>query len=213
MTMLSNNGKVLKVGGGEGGVIFYEKIGNKNYPCVKIGSLIFSCENLDLRDDENILFNPAGTVTYPACWYYNGGNNPIDKGDGLLYNWYAVKYIETNKATILKNGWRILSLSDRSYFVDKLNSSTNGNSIKSKTGWVSGSTGIDLLHLNYKSNGRRDENGNFDSRLFWGDYWLSNQYNSSMGYDFIIQGSSSSLFNPGGSDKRIAFSVRCCRDA
>lgn len=198
-------------GGGGGGVIFYEEIGGKSYPCVKIGDKIYSCENLDFINS-NIDFNPVGEVATPAAWYYGGGNAPISEGDGLLYNWYAVKYIEDNKNTLLGNGWRILSRSDRSYFVDRLYSSSNGNSIKAKDGWQNGYEGIDLLYLKYKSNGRRAVEGTFDSRLAWGDYWLSDQYNSTMGYDFIIPGNSSSLNNPGGSSKKLGFSVRCCRD-
>jgi len=209
-----NAPSIYKAGGGGGGggdVIFYEVIGGKNYPCVKIGNKIFACENLDFLNS-NIAFNPGGEVSTPAAWYYGGGNAPISDGDGLLYNWYAVKYIEDNKNNLLGNGWRILSRSDRSYFVDRLNSSSNGNSIKAKDGWQNGYEGIDLLYLQYKSNGRRAVNGNFDSRLFWGDFWLSDEYDVNMGYDFIIPGNSSTLNNPGGSDKRLAFSVRCCRD-
>lgn len=52
-------------------------------------------------------------MSTPAAWYYN--NNEATYGIdgtykcGLLYNWYAVDYLEQNKSSLLPNGWHVPS--------------------------------------------------------------------------------------------------------
>lgn len=76
-------------------------------------------ENLDYKFDVNgsqIPIGGSGSPTTPAAWYYN--NNETDYGIdgtykcGLLYNWYAVKYLDDNRSTLLPDGWRATSDND-----------------------------------------------------------------------------------------------------
>jgi len=90
------------------------KIGGRRYPAVKIGNQLWMAENLDYKFDVNgsqIPLGQWGPPTTPAAWYYN--NNETDYGIdgtykcGLLYNWYAAKYLEDNKLTLLPDGWHV----------------------------------------------------------------------------------------------------------
>jgi uncharacterized protein (TIGR02145 family) len=90
------------------------EIGGRKYPTVKIGNQLWMAENLDYKFDVNgsqIPIGQSGTPSTPAAWYYN--NNETDYGIdgtykcGLLYNWYAAKYLDDNKDTLLPNGWHV----------------------------------------------------------------------------------------------------------
>lgn len=89
-------------------------IGGHKYPVVKIGNSLWIAENLDYKFNVNgsqIPLGQSGAPTTPSAWYWN--NDEASYGIdgtykcGLLYNWYAVKYLEDNKETLLPNGWHV----------------------------------------------------------------------------------------------------------
>lgn len=95
------------------------KIGGRRYPVTKIGNQLWMAENLDYKFDVNgnqIPIGGSSAPTTPAAWYYN--NNETDYGIdgtykcGLLYNWYAAKYLDDNKTTLLPNGWHVPTASE-----------------------------------------------------------------------------------------------------
>lgn len=101
------------------GPIGYVAIGGRTYKTVKIGTQEWLAENLDYKFDVNGSQIPVGLDNFPstpAAWYYN--NNEVDYGIdgtykcGLLYNWYAAKYLDDNKSTLLPEDWRVPSKSD-----------------------------------------------------------------------------------------------------
>lgn len=101
------------------------KIGGRRYPVVKIGNQLWMAENLDYKFDVNGSQIPIGGSVIPEiphAWYYN--NNETDYGIngtykcGLLYNWYAAKYLDDNKALLLPEGWHIPSLSEYNNLIE-----------------------------------------------------------------------------------------------
>lgn len=95
------------------------KIGGRRYPVVKIGNQLWMAENLDYKFDVNgsqIPIGPSGNPLTPTAWYYNNDESTygIDgvKKCGLMYNWYAAKYLDDNKATLLPDGWHVPTLTE-----------------------------------------------------------------------------------------------------
>jgi uncharacterized protein (TIGR02145 family) len=93
-------------GGGGGKLI----IGGREYNVVNIGSQIWLSENLDYKFN-GCNIGGGGNPTTPNAWYYNNdeANFGIDGvyKCGLLYNWYAAKYLDDNKDSLLPSGWRV----------------------------------------------------------------------------------------------------------
>lgn len=96
------------------GPIGYVAIGGRTYKTVKIGTQEWLAENLDYKFDVNGTQIPIGqtdTPSTPAAWYYDNdeANYGIDGiyRCGLLYNWYAAKYLDDNKSTLLHEGWHV----------------------------------------------------------------------------------------------------------
>lgn len=90
------------------------EIGGREYKTVKIGNQVWLAENLDYKFQYNGSTLPVGgseTPSMPAAWYYS--NNEASYGIdgtykcGLLYNGYAAKYLDDNKATLLPDGWHV----------------------------------------------------------------------------------------------------------
>jgi len=163
---------------------------NNLYACVKIGSQIWTKENLKVihyRNGDaipNVTDNAAwaaleSTGLDAYCWY----NNDINNKDiyGALYNWYTVN----NNRGIAPLGWHVASDAD----VDVLSSylggdiSIFGNNISAggklkETGtahWNSDNlgatneTGFTALGSGY----RHDYYGTFDCLKIGGDWWTS----------------------------------------
>lgn len=107
--ILTHGANRLAGGGGN-----FVEIGGHRYPVIKIGNQLWLAENLDYKFQVNgsqIPIGQAGTPSTSAAWYYN--NNETTYGldgsrpCGLLYNWYAAKYLNDNKSTLLPDGWHV----------------------------------------------------------------------------------------------------------
>jgi len=106
-------------------------IGGKAYRTVTIGTQEWMAENLDFRFDYNgspLPLNNSGTSNSPAAYYYNYDNigTYVHGGSyntGLLYNWHAVDYLNTNRNTLCP-GWHVPSDDD----FNKLFRAVGGNS-------------------------------------------------------------------------------------
>jgi uncharacterized protein (TIGR02145 family) len=113
-------------------------------------------ENLDYKFEVNgsqIPIGQSGTPSTPAAWYYD--NNETDYGIdgtykcGLLYNWYAAKYLDDNKDTLLPNGWHVPTASEWNALATAVGgASTAGTKLKALNGsagndWPTGWNGTD----------------------------------------------------------------------
>lgn len=137
------------------------EIGGRWYPYVQIGNQIWMAENLDYKFDVNgstLPIGSAGTPTTPAAWYYD--NNEASYGIdgtykcGLLYNWYAAKYLNDNRDTLLPSGWHVPTSSEFDTLATNVGgASTAGTKLKAlnnsvTSNWPSGWNGTDDYGFN-----------------------------------------------------------------
>lgn len=128
------------------------EIGGRSYPVVRIGNQYWLAENLDWKFDVNgsqIPIGSGGVPTTPAAWYYS--NNEAAYGIdgtykcGLLYNWYAAKYLDDNKATLLPSRWRVATNDDWTTLIAYVGGETvAGTKLKaSNVSWAASWNGTD----------------------------------------------------------------------
>lgn len=100
-------------------------IGGRVYKTVTIGAATWLAENLDYKFDGcgiSTSENPiAVDTTEPAAWYYDEDEEQYSlngtKKCGLLYNWYAIDYLEQHKDTLIP-GWHVASGDEWNALVD-----------------------------------------------------------------------------------------------
>ena len=130
-----------------GEVITEVVIGNKTYPVVKIGNKHWLAENLDLTWTGLGIGGSASVITVQHAWYYNNQQSQM-KSDkyNLMYNWYALNYLENNKSTLLPSGWRVPTKEDFEVLITDLGGS-NVAGTKMKTSIWNGdnSSGLSVL--------------------------------------------------------------------
>ena len=139
----------------------YITIGGRQYKTVTIGNQEWLAENLDYKFQVNgsqIPIGVSGNPTTPAAWYYD--NNDATYGIdgtykcGLLYNWYAAKYLDDNKSALLPSGWHVPSKSDWDTLATEIGgASTAGTKLKALddsviSGFPSGWNGTDEYGFN-----------------------------------------------------------------
>ena len=190
-------------------------IGGRSYPYVKIGNQLWLAENLDYKFEVTGNPLPIGVSGVPessAAWYYNNDESTYGVNGnkyGLLYNWYAIKYLEDNKNSLLPNGWHVPSTTEWDTLANTVGSSNAGTVLKSTTDWTSG-TGTDVYGFTALPSGKYGGSGSFSDLGSYANFWTSTEYNSSLAYLRI--------FNPGPSltsiydGKTVGYSVRLVKD-
>lgn len=121
-------------------------IGGRDYKTCTIGGMVWLAENLDYKFEinpethETIALNPSGHPDIKAAWYYN--RNELQYGIdgtykcGLLYNWYAIKYLEDNKASLIP-GWHVPTNTEWNNLMAEVGgSSVAGTALKAKDNTV-----------------------------------------------------------------------------
>lgn len=199
------------------------EIGGRSYPVVKIGSQLWMAENLDYKFDVNgsqIPIGPSGTPTTSAAWYYY--NDEASYGIdgtykcGLLYNWYAAKYLDDNKSTLLPDGWHVPTSNEFNILVTFIGgASVVGGKLKALDGSI-------------VSNWPNDWNGTDDFGFgalpaggYWGDFGSLNTYAglvTSESYDSSLCNTigihqNDSIVGFGPDHKRYGYSIRLVKDA
>lgn len=85
-------------------------IGGRKYRTVTIGNQTWLAENLDFKFSGLEINSYEFDFPIPAAWYYNRDEATYGIDGtykcGLLYNWYAVKYLEDNKSALIP-GWHV----------------------------------------------------------------------------------------------------------
>ena len=170
-------------------------IGGRKYKTTKIGNQEWLAENLDYKFDVNgsqIPIGVNGSPTTPAAWYYD--NNEASYGIdgtykcGLLYNWYAAKYLDDNKATLLPNGWHVPTTTE----LDTLATTLGGASIAGlllkaldnsvTSNWPNVWNGTDYRGFNALPSGYY-KNELFYSIGTYAGFWTSNEYDRTFAYN------------------------------
>ena len=156
-------------------------IGGRTYRTVTIGNQIWLAENLDYKFDYNGSELPVGVSGYPstpAAWYYtNEETYGIDgtRKCGLMYNWYAAKYLDDNKATLLPPGWHVPTQAEWFTLAETVTESIAGYLLKAldnATGnWPTGWGGNDEYGFGALPGGMRLNGGSSfdvgDSITYW----------------------------------------------
>lgn len=133
-------------------------------------------ENLDFKFS-GCDIGPAGTPTTPAAWYYNNDETTYgidgEKKVGLLYNYYAVTLLETNKESLCP-GWHVPTLAEWDNLQDLCGGwEYAGGKFKSKNssvypGYPSGWNGTDDYNFNLLPTGYRASGGTFNNITQYG---------------------------------------------
>lgn len=113
-------------------------IGGRTYPTVKIGNQMWMAENLDYKWEGLAFPKTMGEVYSQGAVYYNNDEATYGVNGnkyGLLYNWYAAKYLNDNRATLLPDGWHVATSSD---FNTLFNSVESVDELRSVSGWYQG---------------------------------------------------------------------------
>lgn len=170
-------------GGGE------NVIGGREYAVVDMpDGHTWLAENLDYKFNGCGIGGPLG-VTTPNAWYYNNDEATygIDNSRhcGLLYNWYALNYLNVNRETICP-GWHVPS---RTEWNNLINSTGGTSSIKLKSvreSWFSASwTGSDDYGFKIIPSGQCAENQFMDISLI-GVIWTATQVNATYAYGVLF---------------------------
>lgn len=188
-----------------------DSIGGRTYPTVNIGGKTWMAENLDLRTD-GITIGTTGSPSTPAAWYYNNSAETYgEHGNkyGLLYNWYAVKHLIDNAATIIP-GWHVPTTSEWDALATAVGgSSTAGTKLKSTTGWSSGNGDGSYGFAAFPAGCR--SSGSFYRLGSYAYFWTANQNSSTSAYSrFFYTGAS---MDSSYSNKTDAYSVRLVKDS
>ena len=192
----------------------YVLIGDRLYHYVQIGDQLWIDENLDYKfayDGGTLPIGASGTPSTPAAWYY--GNDEATYGVdgnkyGLLYNWYAAKYLEDNKSTLLPEGWHVPSTTDWDTLANTVGgASTAGTVLKSATGWTNGA-GTDDYGFGALPAGRYY--GLFNYLGSYSDFWTSIENYSNLAYYRRLDTGTSLRSNYG--NKTYGFSIRLVKD-
>lgn len=150
------------------------KIGGRRYPVVKIGNQLWMAENLDWKWDGLQLGNHGESTTIQLANYYNYDESTYGiNGNkyGLLYNHKAVDYLESNKNTMLPDGWQVPSQNDYLVLADFVGGADiAGTKLKSRTGWNNDGNGTDDYNYSAVPSGY-DWDGSFGNMGNSGQYW------------------------------------------
>ena len=133
------------------------EIGGRWYPYVQIGNQLWLAENLDYLWTGLTFGGNSYPQNQPNAWYYNN-DEPAYGYDGLkyglLYNYEAIYYLESNKDTLLPSGWRVPTKTDFEVLIDYAGGEDNaGIYLKSTSGWDNDGNGLDTYGFNMKPSG------------------------------------------------------------
>ncbi|MGQ8338366.1 FISUMP domain-containing protein [Sunxiuqinia sp. A32] len=187
------------------------------YRTLKIGDQWWTAENLrttKYNDGTPIPLKSSSSAWEASfagayCWYENDKNTYKDTY-GALYNWYAV---ETEK--LCPQGWHVPKngewLKLRNYLSANGHKDTEGNALKTTTGWYNDGNGTDDYSFSGIPSGYRNHKGTFGAGGAYADWWTSSEQISTSAWAIdLIYGQAGIL--QGGGYKECGYSVRCIKN-
>ena len=172
---------------------YLANIGGREYKTCTIGGMVWLAENLDYKFDVNgsqISLNPSGHPKTEAAWY--GNRDELSYGIdgtykcGLMYNWYAVNYLNTHRAEIIP-GWHVPTKAEWENLISEVGGRTTaGLKLKAKnntvtSSWPTGWKGTDDYGFNVCPCGSYG-NGAFEYFGTQTFMWTINMYDNSNAY-------------------------------
>ena len=170
------NGRLLVRGGASPEPQITEVvIGSKTYPVVKIGNKHWLAENLDLTWNGLYIGGAPSNYTFKHAWYYNNQQSLMQLNKyNLLYNWYAVRYLEDHKDALLPIGWRVPTENDYVELTTELGGASTAAS-KMKTSIWNGdnSSGLSMLPGGFQDS---KASSGFNSMGKLGCFWALDEH-------------------------------------
>ena len=202
------------------------------YAVVPIGDQCWFAENLrttsyrngdtletDLSDMAWSNATSGSTSTYgagsSACLDDAPGLDACDdtlslEATGRLYNWYAVN----DERGLCPAGWHVPSHEEwqelECYLTTQVPTGTEGNAIKTSSGWYNGGNGTDQFGFSGKPAGRRNTNGDFGFAGKYSYWWSSTSEGEGAWFRFLYYINSDVQSASGDAD--FGFSVRCLQN-
>ncbi len=191
-------------------------IDGKSYPVVKIGTMLWTGENLDVshyRNGDTIpeIRDPSVWSTLrTGAWCYNENKAENGKTYGKLYNWYAVN----DPRGLAPKGWHVATDSEWSELVLQLGGSEEaGGAMKATVHWkepnegANNNSGFAAL----PAGARRDSDGKFMVPGEFNRLWSSTELiTKTVGVSAL--GYFDAVLRKGKAGKNNGFSVRCVKD-
>lgn len=201
------------------GGVMYENIGGRTYTIFENNGKFWTIENLDYKFDGCGIGGDGSPVT-PNAWYYDNdeelyGNDGEFKC-GLLYNWYAVKYLDDNKNTLIP-GWHVATKAEYDELCNSCGGLSNsGFILKAKENYIktgfpnSAWGGSDLIKFSSLPAGNYDGGGLFQYFSTRCSFWTSTEYDSSHAYLLYMENANAAIYNQ--REKYLGRSVRLVKD-
>ena len=194
----------------------YVEIGGKDYKVATMpDGKTWMAENLDFKAS-GIDIAPSSTPTTPAAWYYNNDESTWGWNGhkcGLLYNWYAAKYLEDNKSTLIP-GWHVPSVDEWDALITACGGSSDaaGKLKASSVSWSGSWTGTDDYGFGVIPCGIRDSGGAFIADSSYDYIWSSTPNGGNSYYmEFYATASGISVYN--STPATVGATVRLVKDA
>lgn len=187
-------------------------IGGRTYRTVNIGGVEWLAENLDFKFS-GCNIGGSGTPSTPNAWYYDNdeatyGIDGVRKC-GLLYNWYACKLLNDNRATLIP-GWHVPTNDEWTALANAVGgTSTAGTKLKAaNVSWATSWGGTDDYGFGVLPAGNYSGSfGYVGSRV---SFWTITESGSSTYYRGFD--SSGTMYQYAG-NKSSGYSVRLVKDA
>lgn len=187
-------------------------IGGRTYRTVNIGGVTWLAENLDFKFS-GCNIGGSGTPSTPNAWYYNNDEATygIDgtRKCGLLYNWYAVKLLNDNRATLCP-GWHVSTNDEWTALANAVGgTSTAGTKLKAaNVSWATSWGGTDDYGFAVLPAGNYD--GSFYSVGSYAYFWTITESGSSAYYRYFDTGAT---VGQSTDSKYYGHSVRLVKDS
>lgn len=188
-------------------------IGGRVYRTVTINGVTWLAENLDYKFS-GCGIGVSGIPNTPNAWYYNNDEATygIDgtRKCGLLYNWFAVKLLNDNRADLIP-GWHVPTTAEWDALANAVGgSSVAGTRLKAaNVDWATSWGGTDDYGFGILPAGGRHDS--FISVGSVGNFWTSSEDSSTHSYSkYFGTGSTMTTYN---SYKTNGYSVRLVKDS
>lgn len=189
-------------------------IGGRVYRTVTINGVTWLAENLDYKFS-GCGIGGSGAPSTPNAWYYENDEATygIDgtKKCGLLYNWYAVKLLNDNRADLIP-GWHVPTTDEWGALSNSVGGKrVAGTRLKAaNVSWATSWGGTDdygfgILPAGYYGNSSFANVGNY------ANFWTSTEDSSSVAYTWYFGMDSSMSSNY--AYKYLGYSVRLVKDS
>ena len=189
------------------------RIGDRDYPVVKIGNQLWMAENLDFKFSGLVVHQSGTSSSEPRANYYQNNESTYGANGnkyGLLYNWPAVKYLIDLKGSAgdLIPGWHVPTAAEFDALATAVGgTSVAGTKLKSATGWNSGNGDGSTAFSAFPAGGY---NGSFLDVGSNAIFWTATEYNSDAYVRYFNKGSSMKSNN---FSKYGQYSVRLVKDS